>query len=222
MNPQFGGFMSNDPNYMQTWLNFQQQQQIMQQQQFMNYQQFCQIRGLNPNDQNSFYLFYQQNQINNFPPNPPMPLVQPPPPVHPPVQPHQPVQPSNISPNMPPNIPNEPYVHGGNLTPILPRTDQVIKPNNNEIKPNMMNVTLKASSGLTVILAIPGNITVNEMFKRYMDRIGLPYSHLGTSLQFLYDGSKMNVFSNEPVSLALKNYASITVFDQGGVIGAMN
>ena len=90
MNPQFNKFNFNNPIYQQTWISFQQmlqnQQQIYQLQlqiqnltqqmqqmifypQFNMYQQFCIRRNLDPNDQNSFYLFYQQN-FNETAPQP--------------------------------------------------------------------------------------------------------------------------------------------------------
>ena len=90
MNPQFNKFNFNNPIYQQTWISFQQmlqnQQQIYQLQlqiqnltqqmqqmifypQFKMYQQFCITRNLDPNDQNSFYLFYQQN-FNETAPQP--------------------------------------------------------------------------------------------------------------------------------------------------------
>ena len=90
MNPQFNKFNFNNPIYQQTWISFQQmlqnQQQIYQLQlqiqnltqqmqqmifypQFNMYQQFCITRNLDPNDQNSFYLFYQQN-FNETAPQP--------------------------------------------------------------------------------------------------------------------------------------------------------
>ena len=257
------------PNYQEMQSAFkiiqqQQQQQMWYQQQYNQFIIFCNLRGLNPNDQNSFTLFYQQmtgqaappnpaynpspspsfNQPHNPPYNPyPSPPFNQPhnPPYNPSPnpsfnQPHNP--PYNPSPsssfNQPHNPPynpphsnpavnqNEPYVHG-ELKEKLPRGEQTlyVKPDQNYNKnPSaFINISLKASSGLNVILAVPGNITIHEMFKKYMDRLGLPYNYLGKDLQFLYNGNKIDPFSNQTVSSKFTNGINITVFDQGGVIG---
>ena len=106
---------------------------------------------------------------------------------------------------------------------LLPRGDQTLKvetKSNEMLSPNLMNIAFKASSGLNVILNIPGNITVKELFERYMNKIQLPLIHLWNDLQFLYNGTKVDPFSMNYVGAVFKNNITITVFDQGGVIGA--
>ena len=87
-----------------------------------------------------------------------------------------------------------------------------------------MNIFFKSSSGNTVPLSLPGNTTINEMLKKYLDRLKLPYSHLGKDLAFLYDGKQINPFSQMTIfSTFKKQYInSITVFEQRGVIGGIN
>ena len=103
--------------------------------------------------------------------------------------------------------------------PLIPRNDSPYFISGNEGK--MMNIILKSSSGIDVHLALPGNTTINGMFKKYLDRLKLPYSHLGKDLVFLYNGKKMDPFSQLTIFPTLKNNINIIVFDQGGVIGGI-
>ena len=111
------------------------------------------------------------------------------------------------------------YIKG--IKEILPRGDiEIYAEPIEKNAPNLMNIKIKSSSGFIVNLTIPGNISLHEMFKRYMDRLKLPYSYLGNDLKFLFDGKLIDPFSNEPVSYRLRNNVFIIVFDQGGIIGA--
>ena len=246
MNPQFGAPPLGIPSYQQMQAAFNsigQQQQMWYNNQYQQFQIFCQTRGLNPNDPNSFPLFYQQmiSNINNQQPHSPQvfPPSQPPqffPPSQPPQiipqpqppqiipQPHQPFIPQNphgIAPiQRSSSGGNEPYVRQ-NMTEKIPRGDKTvyIKSDNQNVS-NIINIALKASSGLNVILAVPSNLPVREFFKRYVEKLGLPYGYIGNDIQFLYNGTKVDPFSNEPVSSKFKNGINITVYDQAGVIGA--
>ena len=103
--------------------------------------------------------------------------------------------------------------------PLIPRNDSPDFVTANE--GNMMNIILKSTVGIDVHLALPGNTTINDMFKKYLDRLKLPYSHLGKDLIFLYNGKKIDPFSQLTIFPTLKNNINITVFDQGGVIGGI-
>ena len=256
MNPQFGAPPLGIPSYQQMQAAFnsigQQQQQMWYNNQYQQFQIFCQTRGLNPNDPNSFPLFYQQmiSNINNqqphspqvfppsqppqfFPPSqPPQIIPQPQPPQiipqpQPPQiipQPHQPFIPQNphgIAPiQRSSSGGNEPYVRQ-NMTEKIPRGDKTVYiKSDNQNASNIINIALKASSGLNVILAVPSNLPIREFFKRYVEKLGLPYGYIGNDIQFLYNGTKVDPFSNEPVSSKFKNGINITVYDQAGVIGA--
>ena len=201
-----------NPQQMQMWNSFQQmlmqqqQQQMMLQNQYMLYQQFCMQNGLNPNNQNSFILFYQNYMQANNPNFVPQQQFQPQPQQF---QPQQQVQQVNNN------------VYCQNLTPLLPRDPTVIYSNKSQSNnPNMMNITLKASTGYTMVMTVPPNITVHEMFKQYLDKVGVPHNHLGKGIQFLFNGLRLDPFSNKMVSMVFKNYANVTVFDEAGVIGA--
>ena len=181
MNPQFNKFNFNNPIYQQTWISFQQmlqnQQQIYQLQlqiqnltqqmqqmifypQFNMYQQFCITRNLDPNDQNSFYLFYQQNFNETAP------------------------QPSD------------------------------------EKNKDKINIAFVATTGLRVVLILNKNITFSEMIRKYMDKIGIPFKHVEENdLIFIYNGEKIDPFSEEPLSHIYKNdVGSLTVIDAKKII----
>ena len=55
----------------------------------------------------------------------------------------------------------------------------------------------------------------------YMDKIGLSESLIGKQVVFLYCGEKVDTESTKSLDeLHIRNMSSITVFDQGNVIGA--
>ena len=191
-------------NQGQTWLAFQQmmaqqQQNMMLQNQFQLYLQFCQINGLVVGHPNSFNLFFQQ-------------FLQ-----------QQTFLPSQIFPQPP--VQNNPNIYNNNnsnnLQELIPRSDQTLYVNKSEASlPNKMNIAFKASSGLNVIINVDKNVTISDMFKQYMDRIGLSYKYLGNEIQFLHDGTRVDPFSNAPVYSKFKNNQSIVVYDQGSIVGA--
>ena len=246
-------------NYQQTWAAFQQmmqnqqmqqmqqmqQQQFMIFQQFMAFQQFCNLRGLNPQNLNSFQFFLQQQNMGNLPvqqfPQPPIqqfpqsPVQQFP---QPPVQqfPQPPVQQFPQPPTQPPVFPQprppqqsqagqQIYIgKEAEPTPLIPRSDAVIsapaKPNE-QFNTNLINISFKANTGLRVIIAVPINITIGEMCRRYMERLNLPLMHLANGdVQFIFNGKRHDTNSLELVGSKFNNNINITVFDQGEVIGA--
>ena len=206
-NPPFGGNPNPGiPSFERFQLN-----------QYYQFISFCQQRNLNPNDQNALYLFFQQISGVNPNPQPPMPVGFPPHgPIYNPQPPHNPVPSySNNNDNA-----NNVYVND-TMKELIPRGDNTIKyVSENKNAPNLMNINFKASTGLNVIMTIPGNTTLKSLFEKYMDRLHLPQIYLGNEIQFLYNGMKVDPNSNELVCNKFKNGADITVFDQGSVIGA--
>ena len=219
----------NDSSTQDMWDFFKkmnQQKQFVQQ--YNLFQNFCSSNGLNSNDYDSFVKFKfcisnskmtlssPQNPINSFSNNN--------------------YSVSNIyNDNLNNNIHNNGYNNNylNNYTtdngyyisvprdqiPIIPRNDSPYFISGNEGK--MMNIILKSNAGIDVHLALPGNTTINGMFKKYLDRLKLPYSHLGKDLVFLYNGKEMDPFSQLTIFPTLKNNINIIVFDQGGVIGGI-
>ena len=137
-------------------------------------------------------------------------------------------QPKNFIPQIPHGIPpgqgggnnaNEPYIHGGDLHELHPKPDNSSYINQNPS--DIINIAFKAGSRYNdVILTIPGNITIREMFQRYVEKLGISQNALQGTLQFLYNGAKIDTFSNDLVCNHFKNGINITVFDQSEVIGA--
>ena len=230
MNP--GNIDFSDPKVQQAWAFFQQQmmqqqqQQQLQQQILMQYQYFCQINGLNFNDPISLQLFQQQNSnnfnsnnfqqqnLNNFQQNSEHNYI------------NSNIQNTGDKEIIPSGIksnPNEPK-H------IIPRGEKTLylnekgenKLNYNNTNPNIINISFTASTGLKLIIATPTNITIKQLIKKYLDRLGLPFENVDNNLTFLFNGGKVDPESNELLSVNFKNNMVITVFDKAGVIGALN
>ena len=107
------------------------------------------------------------------------------------------------------------------LEELLPREDKTIydtkiAPNT----PNVINIVLNTSTGHRTIIYISKDSTIKELIKQYAQKIGLPEQVLGTKIIFLFNGEKLDIKSNKKLSQCFQNSAIITVFDQGGIIGA--
>ena len=221
MNP--GNIDFSDPKVQQAWAFFQQQMMQQQQQQqlqqniLMQYQYFCQINGLNPNNPNYWQLFQQQQNTNNF------------------QQQQQKSEHNYINSNIQNTGDKEIIPSGIKSNPnepkhIIPRGEKTLylnekgenKLNYNNTNPNIINISFTASTGLKLIIATPTNITIKQLIKKYLDRLGLPFEHVDNNLTFLFNGGKVDPESNELLSEKFKNNMVITVFDKAGVIGALN
>ena len=224
MNPQ-GNIDFSDPKVQQAWAFFQQQmmqqqqQQQLQQKMLMQYQYFCQINGLNPNNPNYWQLFQQQQNTNNFQQQ----------------QQQQKSEHNYINSNIQNTGDKEIIPSGIKSNPnepkhIIPRGEKTLylnekgenKLNYNNTNPNIINISFTASTGLKLIIATPTNITIKQLIKKYLDRLGLPFEHVDNNLTFLFNGGKVDPESNELLSVNFKNNMVITVFDKAGVIGALN
>ena len=193
------------PNYAQLWsafvnINYKQQQmmEMYYMKLFYDYQRFCSLRNLDYRTQYAYTLYYKYKFGIDVFPQPPN------------VQ----IQNNNII-----------YINEG-LEEKLPRPDtdknkpnQVI--NKSFFDPNLMNVTFMTPAGHRVLLSIPKDTTILQMCQMYMDRLKLPRYYIGNDVQFLYSAKKIDPFSDETVINMFKtNNILITVFDQGGVVGA--
>ena len=105
----------------------------------------------------------------------------------------------------------------GDLSPVLPRKDTPDFVTS--IGSNMMNITIESSAHYVMHLVLPGNTTINGMFKKYLDRLSLPYSHLGKDLAFLYNGKQIDPFSQLTLFPTFKSNITITVLDREVVNG---
>ena len=117
---------------------------------------------------------------------------------------------------------NNMIISGNNLKELLPREDKTIydSPNKRNNSQDIINIALNASTGLKVIIPISITATLEDLFKRYAEKVNLPENALGTKIVFLFSGGKIDPFSKEQIGTHFKNGAIITVFDQGGIIGA--
>ena len=175
--------------------------------------------------------FVQQNHQSNIG------MVNPnPPPVNPMINynqnnlPNQPIQP-----NPPVNQGGQTITHFDVKKPlsVIPRPDGVYLnnqnlnqtvyincPEGNQNNQNIINIVFQANTGLKLILQFPPNITIRDMIKLYMNKLQLSEGYIGNQVIFLLNGQQMDYNSDKKIGNVLKNYMLITVFDQGGVIGA--
>ena len=106
---------------------------------------------------------------------------------------------------------------------VLPRGGN--EDENNILPPtgNTINVKFDASTGVKKIIRADKKTTLKELLKMYMKKIGLPDTLIGKQVVFLYCGEKIDVESDKTLEeYHIRNMSSITVFDQGNVIGALN
>ena len=220
--------MQQQMMFQQQQMMLQQQQQYMMQQQLWNeFMQYCQMTGNNCNDQNLFNQYCQmkmQPQPQQQSMNPPTIFV------------NSPEQSNEQK-------PREDTVYlGNNQQPkeTIPRMNKTIyadnvkgSGNNNINNFSMMkqfgmggnndviNVTLTATSGLKVVIPAPKTMSLCQLFKNYVQKVGVPESVIGTKIVFLFNAEKLDFNSQEPISNFFKNFqANITVLDQANIIGA--
>ena len=113
--------------------------------------------------------------------------------------------------------------NNNNLVELLPHGDKTIVVGGNQgliQNRGLINIALNASSGLKVIVPISPESTVNKLILTYAEKVGIPINALGTKIIFLFNGMKLDIYSKEQLKNVFKNGAVITVFDQGGIIGA--
>ena len=153
--------------------------------QYSSYLQFCQLRNLNSSLESSFLLFFKYNigKIYNKPNNN-----------------------QNINNNY------KPYIKNQQPKELFPRHNYIHNSPETATEQNMQ-IIFETLNGSSVTLSIPGNMEMTEMFKLYMDEIGLPFYHLENDLQFLNNGVKLDPSSNKIVKNKLKNMDKIIVVD---------
>ena len=197
---------NNNINFIPT-LNFYNQQYQMQQM-FYLFQNFCWTNGLNPMDYNSYIKFI--NNPNNFNINLLIPPI-------PPIPPIPQIPQISIIPNSRKNIYDTTENDKAEPIEILGRSEHIEFVNTSGS--NIMDIIIATSSGFKVNLVLPGNTTINDMFKKYLDKLNLPYSHLGQDLIFLYNGKQIDPFSQLTLFPTFKSNITITVLDREVVNG---
>ena len=102
---------------------------------------------------------------------------------------------------------------------VLPRNISIRQDNNMLPNENIRNIRFDASTGIKVLIRLNRNATLEEAIKEFVRKLGLPERVIENDLIFLFNGSKIDVHSNESIS-KFQDFAAITVFDQNNVIGA--
>jgi hypothetical protein len=116
---------------------------------------------------------------------------------------------------------------GSNEPPkeIIPRSDASYSvdyyKNNNQ--GNKLNITLKASSGLSIVMPTPPNVLMKTMKRNYIKRLGLDDSVLNGAIIFLFNAKVINYKDDiKLISEFFKNKEinTITVIDVNNIIAA--
>ena len=169
---------------------------------FVNQNQNNNINGINnemnipsPNLQNNMINF-QQNQHNQF-----LNLNQ-----------------LNV-PILNPNPVPPPVKRQGGMKAILPRNIVSIDAPHRDQNTEMRNLKFDASTGIRIVIKVPIYTTVEKALEEFVKRIGLNKDVIGKDLIFLFNGSQMDIHSQELVE-NYQDFCSITVFDKNNVIGA--
>ena len=86
---------------------------------------------------------------------------------------------------------------------------------------DIINVTLTATSGLKVVIPAQKSMSLSQLFKIYVKKVGVPESVIGTKIVFLFNAEKLDHTSQQPITNFFKAFnANITVLDQANIIGA--
>ena len=86
--------------------------------------------------------------------------------------------------------------------------------------PNIINVTMNASTGYKVVINASADTSIEELLKMYTRKIGLAENVIGKDIMFLYNGAQLNTKSKQSIGSFFRNTAVITVYDLNGIIGA--
>ena len=82
---------------------------------------------------------------------------------------------------------------------------------------------MNASSGLNVMLAVPDYMTLKELFKLYVKKIGISEKYLGKEIIFIFNALTINPNDERKISEVFPKFftqMNITVVDKNNVIGA--
>ena len=154
-----------------------------------------QMAMINNNNNNNF--FNMVNQMNS-------PLVK------------------NIVGPQPFNIPQPSDSLGGKEPPkdVIPRINKVLNADYSGGAKNTINIVMCASSGLIVTMPTPTNITIKQLIRNYLARLGLGEGVLVNGIIFILNAEVIDVNDLRPVSSIFHNNAAVTVVDVMGVIAA--
>ena len=116
---------------------------------------------------------------------------------------------------------------GSNEPPkeIIPRSDEsfIVDDFKNDNQSKKFNITMKASSGLSIVMPTPPNVPIKTMKRNYIKRLGLDDGVLNGAIIFLFNAKVINYKDDiKLISEFFKNkYCStITVIDVNNIIAA--
>ena len=119
------------------------------------------------------------------------------------------------------NMSNQNMINQNNLRGIMPRNRQIISydPYNN-YNGEKYNVTFNSSTGFTMNLAVPANTKLKDLFKTFIQRVGLPEYVLGKYINFIYNALYVNPFEEKTLlDYHFYNNSKILVIDVSNLLG---
>ena len=85
---------------------------------------------------------------------------------------------------------------------------------------NIINITFKVSTGHQANMAVNGNITIEQLIKKYVQKLNLPENVIGKDIMFIYNGQQLNPSLQNDVNSIFSNGGLISVYDVNNIIGA--
>ena len=103
---------------------------------------------------------------------------------------------------------------------LIPRIDRSLRADYYQNSEKKINIVMAASSGLNVTMPTPINISIKQLLRNYIKKIGLGEDVLTKKgIIFLFNAHILYVYDERPISTIFKNNACITVVDAQGLIG---
>ena len=105
---------------------------------------------------------------------------------------------------------------------VMPRKEQTLYMNKEmQNQPNTINITFCASTGFNVMMVVSIFMSLEDLFKKYMERLNLPFEHVGKDILFSFNGKIVDYKSKAPIwNMIKKTNSRIEVLDTGNVLGA--
>ena len=85
---------------------------------------------------------------------------------------------------------------------------------------NIINITFKVSTGHQANMAVNGNISIEQLIKKYVQKLNLPENVIGKDIMFIYNGEQLNPKLKEEVNIKFANGGLVSVYDVNNIIGA--
>ena len=103
---------------------------------------------------------------------------------------------------------------------VIPRMSKVLSADFFKGINDKINVVMSASSGLIVTMPTPPNVSIQQLLRNYISKLGLPENVLGNAIIFILNAEVLQINDQRPIGALIKNNATITVVDVQGVIAA--